>query len=77
MAPDFLEQLADLEVPPPPSQFGQQLHERMNRGLLAVQIVELLALVFPVAMFELGRALAALVRFTLSGKYELNEKKRL
>ena len=31
MAPDFLEQLADLDVPPPPSEFGQQLHERMNR----------------------------------------------
>ncbi len=41
MAPDFLEQLADADVPPPPSTFGEQLHERMNRGLLATQIIEL------------------------------------
>jgi hypothetical protein len=76
---DFLEQLADVDVPPPPppSTFGHELHERMNRGLVTVQIIELATLVFPAAMFELGRALAALVRFTLSGKYELNEKKRL
>ena len=77
MAPDFLQHLADAEVPPVPSTFGEQLHERMNRGLLAMQVVEFLTLVFPAAMFELGRGLAALARFTLSGKYELNEKKRL
>jgi hypothetical protein len=77
MAPDFLEQLADLEVPPPPSQFGQQLHERMNRDLAIVQLIELLTVVFPAAVFELARALGGLLRFTFSGKYELNEKKRL
>jgi hypothetical protein len=74
---DFLEQLADLEVPPPPASFGNELHERMNRGLVIFQLIELAALVFPAAMFELARALAGLVRFSLSGKYELNEKKRL
>jgi len=77
MAPDFFEQLADVEVPPPPPAFGHELHERMNRGLLTVQVVELATLVFPAAMFELARALGAWLRFTLSGKYELNEKKRL
>ena len=77
MAPDFLEQLADLEVPPPPSQFGRELHQRMNRDLTIVQLVELLAVVFPAAMFELARAFGGLVRYSFSGKYELNEKKRL
>jgi hypothetical protein len=77
MAPDFLEQLADLDVPPPPSTFGEELHGRMNRGLITLQIIELVTLVFPAAVFELARALTGLVRFTLSGKYELNEKKRL
>jgi hypothetical protein len=77
MAPDFLEQLADLEVPPPPSQFGQQLHERMNRDLTIVQFIELATVVFPAAMYEFARAVGALLRFSLSGKYELNEKKRL
>ena len=78
MAPDFLEQLADLEVPPPPSDFGQQLHERMNRGSGdRADSIELVTVVFPAAVFELARALAGLVRFSFSGKYELNEKKRL
>ncbi|HEX4144832.1 MAG TPA: hypothetical protein VHY91_15115 [Pirellulales bacterium] len=77
MAPDFLEQLADLDVPPPPSEFGRQLHQRMNRDLAIVQFIELVTVVFPAAMFEFARALAGLVRFSLSGKYELNEKKRL
>jgi len=77
MAPDFLEQLADLEVPPPPTGFGKQLHQRMNRGLTVVQLTELLAVVFPSAVFEFARALAGLVRFSFSGKYEVHEKKRL
>ena len=77
MAPDFLEQLADVDVPPPPSTFGEQLHERMNRGLVTLQLIELFTVIFPAAVFELARALTGLVRFSLSGKYELNEKKRL
>ena len=32
MAPDFLEQLADFDVPPPPSEFGQQLHAADEPG---------------------------------------------
>jgi hypothetical protein len=77
MAPDFLEQLADFEVPPPPSEFGRQLHQRMNRDLAIVQFIELLTVVLPAAVFEFARALSGLVRFSFSGKYELNEKKRL
>jgi hypothetical protein len=76
MAPDFLDQLADMEVPPPPAEFGQELHQRMNRGLVIVQLVELVAIVFPTAVLELGRALGGLVRFTASGKYDLSKKKQ-
>jgi hypothetical protein len=77
MAPDFFEQLADLEVPPPPSEFGRELHQRMNRDLAIVQLIELLVVVLPGALFEFARALSGLVRFSFGGKYELNEKKRL
>ncbi|HEY1784973.1 MAG TPA: hypothetical protein VGG30_05460 [Pirellulales bacterium] len=77
MAADFLEHLADLEVPPPPAGFGRQLHERMNRDLAIVQLIELLVVILPAAVFEFARALGGLVRFSFSGKYELNEKKRL
>jgi hypothetical protein len=78
MAPDFLEQLAEQDVPPPPSsEFGRQLHQRMNRDLAIVQLIELLVVVLPAALFEFARALSGLVRFSFGGKYELNEKKRL
>ncbi|HTU25644.1 MAG TPA: hypothetical protein VMF30_09620 [Pirellulales bacterium] len=79
MAPDFLDHLADVDVPPPPppAEFERQLHERMNRDLAIVQLVELVTVVLPAAVFEFARALAGLVRFSLSGKYEMHEKKRL
>ncbi len=76
MANDFLDQLSDLEVPPPPAEFGKQLHDRVNHWLVIAHLVELACGAFPLAVMELGRALCGLVRFTLTGKYENSERKR-
>ena len=41
MASNLLEQLAEVEVPPPPDHFDKQLHARVNRTLVAAQFVDL------------------------------------
>jgi hypothetical protein len=76
MANDFLEQLAEFDVPPPPAEFGRQLHVRMNRTLVIVQLIEFACGAVPRALWELGRALGGWARFTLTGKYELNKRKK-
>jgi hypothetical protein len=76
MANDFLHELAEIEVPPPPAQFGRQLHVRVNRSLLVVHLVEFCCGAMPWAVWELGRALGGLARFTLTGKYELNKRRK-
>ena len=76
MANDFLEQLAELDVPPPPAGFGEQLHVRVNRSLVIVQLIEFACGALPCALWELSRALGAWVRFTLTGKYELSKRKK-
>jgi hypothetical protein len=74
MPNDFLEQLAEIEVPPPPPSFDRQLHNRVNRSLIIVQVVELVLGAFPAAVLEFGRAMLAFGRFTLAGKYEFTKR---
>ncbi len=73
---DFLDQLADVEVPPPPAEFAEELHGRVNRSLALVQLIDLVCGALPLALWELSRALGGWARFTLSGKYDWNKRKR-
>jgi hypothetical protein len=70
MAVNLLEQLADLDVPPPPAKFDTQLHDRVNRSLLREQLVDLFVSGLPWAALEFGRAMIGLVSLTLTGRYE-------
>ena len=72
---NLLEQLADLEVPPPPAQFDRQLHERVNRSLFVWQLVDLVVSGLPWAMLHFSRALVGLIAFTVTGQYESTPKK--
>ena len=74
---NLLEQLADLEVPPPPpsAQFDRQLHQRVNRSLFVWQLVDLVVSGLPWAMLHFSRALVGLIAFTITGQYEAKPKK--
>ena len=70
MVDDFFEQLAQGEVPPPPPEFDQQLHARVNRSLLFVQLTDLVFGATPGAMMQLARALGGLLTYSVTGKFE-------
>ena len=72
----LLEQLADLEVPPPPAQFDTQLHERVNRSLVTWQLVDLVVSALPNALMHFSRAFVGFIAFTLSGQYEAKKRNR-
>jgi len=74
MAIDLFDQLADLEIPPPPVQFDKQLHERVNRSLVTWQLVDLIVTGLPWALLHFGRAFVGFIAFTLTGRYETNTK---
>ena len=74
MASNLFEQLADLEVPPPPVQFDSQLHERVNRSLVISHFVDLLVNGLPWTLGRFFRALVAAISFTLTGRYESDTK---
>jgi hypothetical protein len=76
MAPDLLEQLAEVEVPPPPATFDTQLHDKVNRTLVATQFADLLVSGFPWAIAQFCRALLGLFAFTVTGRYEAKSKRR-
>ena len=67
--PDLLEQLAEYEVPPVPREFDVRLHERVNRGLLAGQAVELVLKAIPYTVLHLAGAVWGLVMYTMTGRY--------
>ena len=75
MAPDLLEQLADVEVPPPPAAFDHQLHDKVNRTLVATQFADLLVSGFPWATAQFARALLGLVAFSVTGRYDAKSNK--
>lgn len=66
---DLFEQLAEWEVPPPPVEFDRQLHQRLNRTLVAMQVLDLIVRALPWALWHFGRALVGAVVFSLRGKY--------
>jgi hypothetical protein len=69
MIPDLFEQLAQSEAPPPPPQFNRQLHERINRSLLATQLADLVFGALPWALAEFLRALGGFFYLTVIGKF--------
>lgn len=69
MATDLLEQLAELDVPPPPAQFDHDLHERLNRSLTTQHVVDLGLYALPSAALEFVRALIGMLTLTVAGKF--------
>jgi len=67
-----------MDVPPPPAQFDEQLHERVNRSLVTWQLVDLLVRGMPWALGHFAQAMLGALSFTLTGRYETktNDKHR-
>jgi hypothetical protein len=76
MATDLFERLAELDVPPPPAQFDDQLHDRVNRSLVMGQLMDLVFGAVPWAVVEFSRAVIGSVLFTLTGRYETKPTRR-
>ncbi len=76
MSTDLFKQLAELEVPPPPPQFDEQLHDRVNRALVAGQLTDLLVGALPWALLHFGRAVVGALYFTLAGRYDTKSRQK-
>jgi len=70
MATDFLDQLAESEVPPTPERFDERLHERLNQALTTSHLVTFVLRSVPFVIEHLLPAAWFLFRFTMTG--ELN-----
>jgi hypothetical protein len=69
MPTDFLEQLAELDVPPPPVAFNEDLHKRLNRSLTTQFIIDLGLNALPSAAIEFVRAILGMLTLTIVGKF--------
>jgi hypothetical protein len=76
MSSNLLEQLAELEVAPPPPQFDRELHQRVNRTLLAQQVADLAIGAVPLAAVEFLRAVAAALAFTMTGHFPQDRREK-
>jgi len=74
MSTDLLDQLADLDVPPPPAQFDAELHTKLNRSLAMQQMFDLVFSALPLVAVELARAVIAMLTVTVSGKFPEQKK---
>ena len=69
MATDLFDQLSETEVPPPPVEFDQRLHGRLNATL-----VELMVKAIPFAMLHFFQAVGGLLMMSATGRYEVKSK---
>jgi hypothetical protein len=70
MPRDFLEELAEAPVPPLPDTFNRALHERLNRRLLAGQMLDLGLRGVGYCALHFARALGGFVALTFTGTFE-------
>jgi len=76
MATDFLDELARLDVPAPPAEFDNQLHQRVNQSLVVQHVADLVLGAVPwAALHFVGAALGAFA-FTMTGRYPEHRKGR-
>jgi hypothetical protein len=70
MPRDFLEELAEAPVPPVPVAFNRALHERLNRRLLAGQMLDLALRGIGYTLGHFARAVGGAFMLTISGKFD-------
>jgi len=73
---NLLEQLAELEVPPPPAKFDTQLHDRVNRTLVREQLLDLFVRGLPWTALQFFKAVLGVLSYTLTGRYEPTPKNK-
>ena len=73
--PNLFEELAERDIPPLPADFGQAVHQRVNRSLVALQLLDLLWRGLPWAFLHFGRGLIGLLAFTLTGKFPVDKNR--
>ncbi|HEX3999903.1 MAG TPA: hypothetical protein VHX65_15235 [Pirellulales bacterium] len=68
----LFQQLAELPVPPAPPapRFSAEVHQRLNKRLLAGQLADLAVRGFGFAMWNMAHAAGGLLKLTLTGKFE-------
>jgi hypothetical protein len=70
MAKTLLETLAEREVPPVPAGLNKQVHQRLNRALLAGHLVDLVLRAVPCLAVEFLRAVGHFLQASLTGRFE-------
>lgn len=63
------DELGEQPVPERPAEFRHRVHDRLNRQLTVVHLVEFMVRVLPFAFFHLSQSLAGAVWFSLTGQY--------
>jgi hypothetical protein len=68
MSVDLLDRLGEVNVPPVPTNFETQLHDRVNNGLLAAQLADFVVRAMPAAFIEFAKALSYLLAISITGR---------
>jgi hypothetical protein len=74
MSDNILNQLAAMEVPAPPDNLDQVVHQSVNRWLLGLQLLNFLLRAIPTAAAYFACAMAGAIYYTLVGVYPKNRE---
>ncbi|MGE0607977.1 MAG: hypothetical protein AB7O62_12855 [Pirellulales bacterium] len=74
MTDDLLEQLAQAEVPPVPAKLSRDVHDSLNRTLLAAHLIDLAIHGTAYACNAFAKGVLHVITLTITGK--LQDKKK-
>ncbi len=66
---NFLDQLADEDMPVMPGELDANLHHRINNLLIGQQVFELICCAIPFVFFYFLHAITGAAFFSISGRY--------
>ena len=66
----LLDSLAEHDVPPVPDEFSEQIHQRLNRALLATHLIDLAVGGVPYLAMHFLRGVGHLITATVTGRFE-------
>ncbi|NIL97342.1 MAG: hypothetical protein GTO53_07070 [Planctomycetales bacterium] len=70
------DQLAATEIPPPPENLNEAVHQRLNRILVVLHLCDLFLRALPAVALMFTQPVLAFFKYSVTGRFDLKIRRR-